>query len=62
MSETGQQLLCRLNNHRYEIAHRRTEDSLVAEHSNSVAHSEADMAVIVIDQPQSYDPYLCIVK
>ena len=31
VGETGQELHCRLNNHCYDIVHRRTEDSPVAE-------------------------------
>ena len=58
VGETKQQLHCRLNNHCYDITHWRTEDSPVAEHFNSLAHSEADMVVMVIDQLQNHDPCL----
>ena len=42
--------------------HLRNEDSPVAEHLNSSALSEADMAVMVIDQLQNYNPCLHEIK
>ena len=48
----------RINGHRHDIAHRRIEDSPVAAHFNSDAHSQTDMAVMVIDQVNSRDPCL----
>ena len=57
VGETGQPLHCRINSHRFDIVHQRTDESPVAEHFNSDAHSQADM-VIIIDQIQSRDPCL----
>ena len=47
---TGQHLHCRINSHRYDIAHGRTEDSPMAAHFNTDGHSQADMTVMVIDE------------
>ena len=58
VGETGQPLHCRMNGHQFTIVHRRTDESPVAVHFNSVAHSVGDMAVIVIDQLHSLDPTL----
>ena len=44
-----------VNGHRYDIAHRRTEESPVAEHFNSGSHLESDMTVMVIELAQSRD-------
>ena len=49
LGETGQELHCRINNHHHDITYWRTEDSPVTEHFNSLAHLEADIAVMVID-------------
>ena len=59
VGETGQLLHRRINGHRYNIAHRRTEDSPVAEHFTGDGHTQADMGVTVIDQLYSRDPCLC---
>ena len=56
--ETGQALHRRINSHRHDIVHRRTDESPVAEHFNGDAHSLADMTVMVIDQMRSRDPCL----
>ena len=56
MGETGQELHCRINGHRFDIAHRNTEESPVAEHFCSGGHSYADMVVAVIDRVR--DPIL----
>ena len=40
------------------IAHRRTEESPVAEHFNSDGHTLSDMTVVVIDQIYRHDPCL----
>ena len=59
VGETGQPLHCRINiNHRFDIAHRRTDESPVAEHFNNGAHSLADMTVMVIDAVYSHDSCL----
>ena len=58
VGETGQALHMRLNGHRYDITHRRTEESPVAEHFNSGAHKESDMAVMVIELARSRDACL----
>ena len=58
VGETEQPLHRRINSHRYDITHRRTDESPVAQHFNGDAHSLADMAVMVIDQMRSRDPCL----
>ena len=40
--------------------HQRTEESPVAKHFNTTAHSQADTAVRVIDQIWNHDP--CVLK
>ena len=49
VGETSQPLHMRVNGHRYDITHQRTEESPVAEHFNSGAHEESDMTVMVIE-------------
>ena len=58
VGETGQLLHRRINGHRYNIVHRRTEDSPVAEHFTGDGHTQADMFVMAIDQLHSHDPCL----
>ena len=58
VGEIGQPLHCRINGHRFDITHQRTDESPVVVHFNNVAHSVRDMAVIVIDQLHSSDPTL----
>ena len=58
VGETGQPLHMRINGHRYDIAHRRTEESPVAEHFNGGAHKELDMTVMVIELARSRDACL----
>ena len=58
VGETGQPLHRRINSHRFDITHKRTDESPVAGHFNSNAHSPADMAVMVIDQIRNRDPCL----
>ena len=58
MGETSQPFHMRVNGHRYDIAHQRTEDSPVAEHFNSGAHVESDMTVMVIELARSHDACL----
>ena len=60
VGETGQPLHRRVNGHRFNITHRRTEESPVAAHFNGEGHSQADMVVAVIDQLYSRD--LCLRK
>ena len=59
VGETGQLLHRRINGHHYNIVHRRTEDTPVAEHFTDDRHTQADMAVTVINQLYSCDPCLC---
>ena len=58
VSETGQPLHRRIDNHRFDILHRRTEEFPVAKHFNSHGHSQVEMAVVAIAHIQSCDPYL----
>ena len=60
VGETSQPLHARINGHRSDIMHRRTDVSLVAEHFNRGAHSVADMMVILIELFSSRD--LCVRK
>ena len=48
----------RINGHRLDITHRKTEESPVAEHFNSGTHEESDMAVMAIEFAQSCDTCL----
>ena len=52
---TEQQLHCRINSHRFDIRHRRTEESPVAEHFNGAGHTLAELTVVAIDQLYSHD-------
>ena len=58
VGETGQPLHRRVNNHRFNIAHRRTEESPVAEHFNGDGHPLSDTTVVAIDEIYSQDPCL----
>ena len=49
VGKTGQSLHMRINGHRYDITHRKTEESPVAEHFNRGVHKQSDMAVMVIE-------------
>ena len=60
VGETEQQLHCRINSDRQDVAHKRTKESPVAEHFNGVAHSQVDMRTMVIDQLWNHDP--CVRK
>ena len=62
VGETSQPLHARINGHRFDITHRRTDVSPVADHFNSGAHSESDMTVMVIELSSSRDPCLRKVK
>ena len=56
VGETGQPLHCRVNSHRFNIAHRRTEESPEVEHFTGNGHSQAEIVVTVIDQLYSREP------
>ena len=58
VDETGQSLHLRVNGHQYDITHRKTDESPVAEHFNSGTHTESDMAVMAIDFVRSRDACL----
>ena len=58
VGKTGQPLHPRIDSHRFNIVHRRTEESLVAEHFNGTGHTLADMTVMTIDPLYSHDPCL----
>ena len=58
VGETGQLQHRRINSHRFNIAHRRTEESPVAEHFNGKRHTFAEMTVVVIGQLYSHGPCL----
>ena len=62
VGEKSQPLHVKINGHRWDISHRRTDVSHVAEHFNSSAHSVADMTVMVIEISPSRDPCLQKVK
>ena len=49
VGETSQPFCARVNGHRFDIAHRRTDMFPVAEHFDSGAHSELDMIVMVTE-------------
>ena len=48
--EMSQALHCRINSHRFDIAHWRTDKSHVVVHFNNVAHSVQDVAVMVLEK------------
>ena len=50
VGESGQVLRKRMNNHRFDVTHGRTEASPVAAYFRSAGHSEADLSVCVIDR------------
>ena len=52
----------KINSHRFNITHKRTEESPVAEHFNDEGHTIVDMTVVVIDQLYSHDPCLCKIR
>ena len=58
IGKTEQQLHCRTNSNQYNITHKRTKESPVAEHFNGEAHSQVDMSVMVINQLWNHDPCL----
>ena len=58
VGKTGQLLHYRVNGNHFNIVHRRTGESPVAEHFTSDGHSQANMVVAVIDQLYSHDPCL----
>ena len=50
VGESGQPLQFGVNGHHFNIAHRRTEESPVAEHFDGDGHTLADATVMVIDK------------
>ena len=50
VGETGQPLHNRVNEHRFDITHRRTNKSPVAAHFNLTKHIVEDLTIMVIDQ------------
>ena len=58
VGETGQPLHLRVNGHRHDITHRKTDESPVAKHFNSGIHTESDMAVMAIELVRSRDACL----
>ena len=58
VGETGQPLHNRMNSHRFNIAHGRTNESPVAAHFTSEGHTEIDMSVMVIDRCWKEDAIL----
>ena len=58
LGKTGQPLHRRINSHQYNITHRRTDASPMAEHFNRNLHSQIDMVIKVIDLVWSRDPCL----
>ena len=50
MGETGQPLHRRINGHRFNITHEKTEESPVAEHTNGEGHTLVDVTVMAIDK------------
>ena len=55
VGETGRPLLLRVNDHRYNITHQKSDESLVAEHFSSGIHTESGMAIMAIDLVRSRD-------
>ena len=58
VGKTGQLLHRRVNNHRFNLAYRRTEESPVAERFTGDGHTQADMVVTVITRLYSRDSCL----
>ena len=58
VGETGQPLHHRINSHRFDTAHGRTDESPAAEYFSGDSHSIAIILVMVIDQIQSCNPCL----
>ena len=58
VGETGQLLHRRINEHHFNIAHRKTEESPVAEHFSGQGRTLADRTVEEINQLYSHDPCL----
>ena len=56
--ETSQPFHLRVNGHKYDIAHRRTDKSPVSKYFNSGTHTLVDMSVMVIKCACSQDPCL----
>ena len=62
VAESGQPFNLRVNGHRFDIAPRRTDKSLVSAHLNTGPHTLADMLVMVIECAHSQDPCLRRIK
>ena len=62
VGETGQPLHLRINGHRFNITHGKTEESPVAEHFYGEGHTLADMTVMAIDKIYSHDSCLCKIQ
>ena len=58
VGETGQPLHSRMNNHRFNIAHGRIDESPAEAHFTSEGHTEADLLVIIIDRCWNKDTIL----
>ena len=56
VGEMGQPLHLRVNGHRFDITHRRTDESPVSNHFNSRLHALADMSIMVIEHAHTHDP------
>ena len=55
VDKTGQSLNERMNNHRTDVTHKRTEKPVSA-HFNLPSHSIHDMEVLIIKQMKTNDP------
>ena len=56
VGKTGQPLQCKVNNHCFNIAQKRTEESPVAEHFISCEHTLGDVTIVAIQLLDSHDP------
>ena len=62
VGEMGQLLHLRVNGHKFDIAHRRTNEFPVSKHFNIRPHTLADMSVMVIERARSQDPCLSRIR
>ena len=60
--KTGQPLHLRINGHRFNITHGKTEESPVAEHFNGERHTFTDVTVVAIDKIHSHNSCLCKIR
>ena len=56
VGETGQSFHLSVNGHRFDIVHRRTDESFLSERLSGGPHSLADMLVLVIERARNLDP------